>query len=105
MWYLINLKTICVVFSLLLQFSENLFTVRTGCNRPSPVANGFYTSRGVVNQVYPTGTTVKYHCDANHQMTGASVFTCDGQDWSPKELPTCKPVVNAEQQIGESNPT
>ena len=103
-------NVVCIVQLIWSQFDNNnwhslwfyYFSVRSGCNRPPPVANGFYTSRGIVNQVYPTGTTVKYHCDSEYQLIGASVFTCIRRDWMPKDLPTCKPIVKADQN-GESD--
>ena len=71
----------------------SLPTVRAGCGRPATIAHGYYTSRGMVNHVYPTGSSLKYHCDSGYQLNGPAVFTCSwDKEWTPKVSPSCTPI-------------
>lgn len=81
-----------IPFHLRTILNKTLTAVRASCPRPPTVQGGFFISRGVVNHVYVSGSTVKYYCDTGHQPKGPSVLTCSGKEWLPRDLPACLPL-------------
>ncbi|CAH0387299.1 unnamed protein product [Bemisia tabaci] len=71
--------------------------IRTQCNPPEPLENGYLLDRHHKNGVYSNGDIILYGCEEGFTLEGYSASVCNGEgEWTPSANRKCVSKIEVE---------